>query len=58
MTGLTLHVSSYYFHDHAKHNAIFLEDFVHEILNINPHFKEGDNFVWPFKIKALVGGLK
>ncbi|KHG07485.1 60S ribosomal L7-3 -like protein [Gossypium arboreum] len=25
---------------------------------VGPHFKEANNFFWPFKLKAPLGGLK
>ncbi|KVH93091.1 Ribosomal protein L30, conserved site-containing protein, partial [Cynara cardunculus var. scolymus] len=28
------------------------------ILTAGPHFKEANNFLWPFKLKAPLGGLK
>eukprot|EP00494_Astrolonche_serrata_P026210 UN26471 len=40
----------------GKHNIICIEDLVHEILTVGPHFKEANNFLWPFKLKAPLGG--
>ncbi|XP_031118135.1 60S ribosomal protein L7-2-like [Ipomoea triloba] len=42
----------------GKHNIICIEDLVHEILTVGPHFKEANNFLWPFQLKAPLGGLK
>ncbi|KAL9255935.1 Large ribosomal subunit protein uL30y-like protein [Drosera capensis] len=42
----------------GKHGIICIEDLVHEILTVGPHFKEANNFLWPFKLKAPLGGLK
>nr|GMC53906.1 60S ribosomal protein L7-2 [Ipomoea batatas] len=42
----------------GKHNIICIEDLVHEILTVGPHFKETNNFLWPFQLKAPLGGLK
>ncbi|KAG8066148.1 hypothetical protein GUJ93_ZPchr0004g38675 [Zizania palustris] len=42
----------------GKHDIICIEDLVHEILTVGPHFKEANNFLWPFKLKAPLGGLK
>ncbi|KAL9259640.1 Large ribosomal subunit protein uL30y-like protein [Drosera capensis] len=42
----------------GKHGIICIEDLVHEILKVGPHFKEANNFLWPFKLKAPLGGLK
>ncbi|GAU15290.1 hypothetical protein TSUD_03570 [Trifolium subterraneum] len=33
-------------------------DLIHEILSVGPHFREANNFLWPFKLKAPLGGLK
>ena len=35
-----------------------MEDLIHEIMTVGPHFKEANNFLWPFKLKAPFGGLK
>ncbi|XP_027100842.1 large ribosomal subunit protein uL30w-like [Coffea arabica] len=42
----------------GKHGIICIEDLVHEIMTVGPHFKEANNFLWPFKLKAPLGGLK
>ncbi|CAO2041360.1 unnamed protein product [Urochloa humidicola] len=42
----------------GNHNIICIEDLVHEIITVGPHFKEANNFLWPFKLKAPLGGLK
>jgi len=42
----------------GNHNIICIEDLVHEIMTVGPHFKEANNFLWPFKLKAPLGGLK
>ncbi|KAK7255056.1 hypothetical protein RIF29_28458 [Crotalaria pallida] len=42
----------------GKHGIISTEDLIHEILTVGPHFKEANNFLWPFKLKAPLGGLK
>ena len=42
----------------GKHGIIFIEDLAHEILTVGPHFKKANNFLWPFKLKAPLGGLK
>ncbi|CAD6262412.1 unnamed protein product [Miscanthus lutarioriparius] len=42
----------------SKHNIICVEDLVHEIMTVGPHFKEANNFLWPFKLKAPLGGLE
>ncbi|KAB2625828.1 60S ribosomal protein L7-2-like [Pyrus ussuriensis x Pyrus communis] len=42
----------------GKFGIIYVEDLIHEILTVGPHFKEANNFLWPFKLKAPLGGLK
>lgn len=42
----------------GKFGIICVEDLIHEILTVGPHFKEANNFLWPFKLKAPLGGLK
>jgi len=33
------------------------EDLVHEIYTVGPHFKEANNFLWPFKLNSAKGGM-
>lgn len=33
------------------------EDLIHEIYTVGPHFKEANNFLWPFKLNSAKGGL-
>eukprot|EP00656_Telonema_subtile_P006677 TRINITY_DN130_c0_g1_i11.p2 TRINITY_DN130_c0_g1~~TRINITY_DN130_c0_g1_i11.p2 ORF type:complete len:362 (-),score=123.20 TRINITY_DN130_c0_g1_i11:141-1226(-) len=33
------------------------EDLIHEIYTVGPHFKEANNFLWPFKLNSPKGGL-
>ncbi|KAK4483757.1 hypothetical protein RD792_010959 [Penstemon davidsonii] len=42
----------------GKHGIICMEDLIHEILTVGPYFKEANNFLWPFQLKAPLGGLK
>lgn len=42
----------------GKFGLICMEDLIHEIMTVGPHFKEANNFLWPFKLKAPLGGLK
>ncbi|KAM7254315.1 hypothetical protein ACFE04_031997 [Oxalis oulophora] len=42
----------------GKHGIICVEDLIHEIMSVGPHFKEANNFLWPFQLKAPLGGLK
>eukprot|EP00268_Persea_americana_P039993 TRINITY_DN3968_c0_g1_i1.p1 TRINITY_DN3968_c0_g1~~TRINITY_DN3968_c0_g1_i1.p1 ORF type:complete len:246 (+),score=50.60 TRINITY_DN3968_c0_g1_i1:63-800(+) len=42
----------------GKYGIICIEDLIHEIMTVGPHFKEANNFLWPFKLKAPLGGMK
>ncbi|KAK4478834.1 hypothetical protein RD792_014335, partial [Penstemon davidsonii] len=42
----------------GKYGIICMEDLIHEILTVGPHFKQSNNFLWPFQLKAPLGGLK
>ena len=42
----------------GKFGIICVEDLIHEITTVGPHFKEANNFLWPFKLKAPLRGLK
>ncbi|KAM7259447.1 hypothetical protein ACFE04_015188 [Oxalis oulophora] len=42
----------------GKFGIICVEDLIHEIMAVGPHFKEANNFLWPFQLKAPLGGLK
>ncbi|XP_021738901.1 60S ribosomal protein L7-2 [Chenopodium quinoa] len=42
----------------GKHGIICVEDLIHEIITVGPHFKEANNFLWPFQLSAPLGGLK
>jgi large subunit ribosomal protein L7e len=33
-----------------------VEDLIHEIVTCGPHFKEANNFLWPFKLSSPLGG--
>jgi large subunit ribosomal protein L7e len=41
----------------GKHDIICIEDLIHEIHTVGPHFKEANNFLWPFKLSAPNGGF-
>jgi len=41
----------------GKFNIICMEDLVHEIYTVGPHFKEVNNFLWPFKLSSPLGGF-
>lgn len=41
----------------GKYNIICVEDLIHEIFTVGPHFKEANNFLWPFKLSSPLGGF-
>lgn len=40
----------------GEHGIKCVEDLVHEIVTVGPHFKEANNFLWPFKLSSPLGG--
>jgi len=34
-----------------------IEDLIHEIYTVGPHFKEANAFLWPFKLSSPLGGM-
>jgi large subunit ribosomal protein L7e len=40
----------------GKYNIICIEDLIHEIYTVGTHFKEANNFLWPFKLSSPLGG--
>jgi len=42
----------------GKFNIICMEDLVHEIHTVGPHFKEANNFLWSFKLSSATGGFR
>jgi len=36
----------------GKHGIATTEDLIHEIATLGPHFKEANNFLWPFKLNS------
>merc|ERR1719390_63952 len=40
----------------GKHGIMCMEDLVHEIYTVGPHFREANNFLWPFKLRPAKGG--
>jgi large subunit ribosomal protein L7e len=40
----------------GKKNVICIEDLIHEIVTVGPAFKEANNFLWPMKLSAPLGG--
>lgn len=41
----------------GQFNIICIEDLIHEIATVGPHFKEANNFLWPIKLSAPLGGF-
>jgi large subunit ribosomal protein L7e len=41
----------------GKLGIICVEDLIHEIITCGPHFKEANNFLWPFKLRCPKGGF-
>ena len=42
----------------GKFDIICVEDLIHEIYTVGPHFKEATNFLWPFKLTHPTGGYE
>ena len=42
----------------GQDGIICIEDLIHEIMTVEPHFKQANNFLWPFKLMAPLGGMK
>lgn len=42
----------------GKHGIMCIEDIVHEIANVGPHFKEVTSFLWPFTLNKPEGGFQ
>merc|ERR1712093_90561 len=40
----------------GKFGIVCMEDLVHEIFTVGPHFREANNFLWPFKLRPAKGG--
>jgi large subunit ribosomal protein L7e len=41
----------------GKHGIVSVEDLIHEIVTVGPHFKEANNFIWPFKLNSPKKGF-
>lgn len=41
----------------GKYGITCTADLVHEIVTVGPHFKEANNFLWPFKLSSPKGGF-
>lgn len=42
----------------GKHGINSVEDLIHEVVTCGPHFKEANNFLWPFKLASPLGGFE
>ena len=42
----------------GAHGIHCMEDLVHEIWTVGPHFKEANNFLWPFKLTSPKKGFE
>jgi len=42
----------------GKFSIICVEDLIHEICTVGPHFKEATNFLWYFKLNTPNGGWR
>ena len=42
----------------GKFGIVSVEDLIHEIVTIGPHFKEANNFLWPFKLNSPRKGFE
>jgi len=40
----------------GKYGIICIEDVIHEIVTCGKHFREVNNFLWPFKLSSPLGG--
>lgn len=40
----------------GKMDILCVEDLIHELYTVGPHFKEAANFLWPFKLSSPNGG--
>jgi large subunit ribosomal protein L7e len=41
----------------GKYGIICVEDLIHEIYTVGPHFKQAANFLWPFKLSSPKVGV-
>ena len=42
----------------GKYGIVSIEDLIHEIYTVGPHFKQANNFLWHFKLSCQRGGLR
>lgn len=41
----------------GQFGIICLEDLIHELYSVGPHFKQAATFLWPFKLSSATGGF-
>ena len=41
----------------GKYGICCVADLIHELVTVGPHFKEANNFLWPFKLSNPTGGF-
>lgn len=42
----------------GEKGIVCIEDLIHEIQTVGPHFKEANNFLWPFKLSSPLKGFE
>jgi len=42
----------------GKYGISCIEDLIHEIWTVGPHFKQANNFLWPFKLSSPIRGFE
>jgi large subunit ribosomal protein L7e len=42
----------------GEHGIYGMEDLIHEIYTVGPHFKQASNFLWPFKLSSPRHGFR
>jgi len=42
----------------GQYGIVCIEDLIHEITTCGKHFKEANNFLWPFKLSSPLGGYE
>jgi len=41
----------------GQYGIVCMEDLVHELYTVGPHFKEANKFLFPFKLSSPLGGF-
>jgi large subunit ribosomal protein L7e len=41
----------------GKYGISSVPDLIHEIITVGPHFKQANNFLWPFKLSSPKEGF-